>query len=100
MAAQTAPVIFYEIMSHIKQEGSTFGSWYAGITKDVEIRLQGHHGVPQEDPWYIWREAVSSTAARIVKDALLEQGLDGRVGGNDDSSIFIYAYKKTLTTIP
>ena len=100
MAAQTAQVIIDEIMGHIKREGSAFGSWYTGITTDIEIRLQGHHGVPQKDPSHIWREAVSASEARNAKKALLEQGVDGRAGGGDDSSIFVYAYKKTLTTIP
>ena len=100
MAAQTEQVIFDEIMGHIKHEGSAFESWYAGITKDIEIRLQGYHCVPQKDPWYIWREAVSAPEAQNVQKALLEQGVDGIAGGDDDSSIFVYAYKKTLFTIP
>lgn len=98
--AKTAQEAFDEIIAHINKEGGLRNTWYSGITSDIEARLHGDHGVPKKDHWFIYRETISSSAARAVEKALIDSGTDGGSGGGDDNAAFVYAYKKTSITDP
>jgi hypothetical protein len=57
--------------------------------------------VPEENSWWIFREASSSIIAREVENYFVNTlGTDGGSGGGDQSSIYVYAYKKTSSTNP
>lgn len=95
---KTAQVIYDEIIEHIKSSQYETSSWYAGITQDVDQRLFGAHNVPRKGAWYIYRQALSSSDARRVEEALINWGCDGGNGGGDSDAIYVYAYAKTNGT--
>jgi hypothetical protein len=99
MQKLTASQIVEAIKEHTRKSGAKYWSeWYAGITSDIDQRLHGDHKVPEKDFWYIWREAISSQAARDAEAELLKLGYKGGSGGGDDDSTFVYAYKITSIT--
>lgn len=97
---KTTQEIYDEILDYVKKEGSTFKTWYAGITGDIEKRLHSEHNVPKSSSWWIWGKASSAIAARNIEEALLKLGMDGGTGGGDETSCYVYCYKKTATTEP
>ena len=99
MNTVTVQVAYDEIVAHIKQEGSAYSLWYAGITSDWKDRLFDDHNVSRNG-WYAVRRCSTDDRARSVEQALLDIGCDGGPGGGDDSSVFVYAYRITSTTDP
>jgi len=101
MSAISKQQIHDDILAHIKQEGGTFSSWYVGIASDPQQRVFEDHQVPKENAWFIIREAFSSHDAREVEKFILETyKTDGGTGGGDNTTKFVYAYKKTAHTNP
>lgn len=87
-----------EIKNHIDKEGSGYSNWYTGIATDPEKRLFEDHNVARKS-WWIYREAENSDIAREIEDYFVnELGTDGDTGGGDDSTRFVYSYKKTSET--
>lgn len=97
---KTAQEAYDDILSHIREQGGAFPSWYCGVTSDIEDRLFGAHNVPKENHWFAFRQCISSDAARDVETAFLEHGCDGGEGGGDNSAVYVYAYLKTSITEP
>jgi len=100
MAAKNSKIICDEIAQHISKQGGEKKAWYFGIATDLKQRLHQDHQVPEEDYWYIWREAVSALEARAIEKAFLDWGCDGGSGGGDDNTRFVYAYLKSHVTNP
>ena len=100
MGALSAQAVFDEIIGYIQSQGGPTASWYAGITEDVDQRVFADHQVLRSDPWWIYRQAVSSDAARAAEKALIDWGCDGGGGGGDDSAVWVYAYLKSSKTKP
>ena len=99
--AKNKQQIIQEINAHIKQEGSGYKAWYVGISKDARNRLFNDHNVPEKNSWWIHREASSSQVAREIEDYFVNTlHTDGGTGGGDQSSKYVYAYKKTTSTNP
>ena len=88
--------IVNDIKSHADNEGSGYGNWYCGIASDPDTRLFNDHNVPKGEgkAWWIKRNAESEQSARDTEDYLLQLGFDGNPGGDDYSTIHVYAYKK------
>jgi hypothetical protein len=100
MTGQNAEQIRDEILAYLRMQGGDSGSWYIGITSEIERRLFGDHRVPPANHWYICRQAASSEAAREAEQALLALGFDGRPAPESDDGVFVYAYLKTVLTEP
>lgn len=100
MAAKSVKTICDEIAGHINAQGGQKQAWYVGIAADIAQRLHGDHRVPNENHWFIWREAFSSDDARAIEKAFLEWGCDGGPGGGDHTTRFVYAYLKAAGTKP
>ena len=101
MEPKEAQQVYDEIVAHIKEQGSVYSTWYAGIASDWENRLFDQHKVPRkEDYWYIARQCYNDEAARNVEDALHKMGCDGALGGGDETSVYVYAYLKGYMTSP
>ena len=80
---------------------ANFGSWYVGIAAVPRDRLFKDHQVKKESNLWIFRKAMSSTAARSIEKYFIEQkGTKGGSGGGDNSTHFVYAYKTMDYTQP
>ena len=98
--AKSKQEIIVEIDAHINNYGRSYSDWYVGITEDAKRRVFDEHGVVKRKDPYIWRTAVSSTAARDVEKHFLNLGCDGSGGGGDEDADIVYAYKKSSRTNP
>ena len=94
--------IKYEILAYIYELGGNFCDYYVGIAEDPEEALSKTHRVDKaKDPW-LYRKALSCTAAHTIMDYFLNRlNVDGRSGINgSESSDWVYLYKKGAGTIP
>ncbi|MGB2678376.1 MAG: hypothetical protein WAN12_14920 [Candidatus Acidiferrum sp.] len=99
MATQTLSEISSEIDAHMRSSGIPNSKWYVGITSDIEQRLFGHHKVPRQNHWFIYRRCASADDARSLEAAYHRAGCQGAGGGGDASASVIYAYVITQTTV-
>lgn len=93
VATMKSAQITAEITAQIQKYGGKYQEWYCGITKDVESRLFGDHGVVKGTNAYSYRNADSDKEARAIEEHFLAKGCQGGNGGGDDESNIIYAYK-------
>ena len=100
MVAKEAQQVLNEITAHIDKQGGAYSGWYCGITSDINSRLHGDHKVPQENHWFITRQCFNETDARAVESTLINLGCDGGGGGGDRTTVYVYAYLKTVVTDP
>jgi hypothetical protein len=90
-----------DIKEHIASRGGKYSDWYVGITADPKKRLFEEHRVNEKTDKWIYREASSSDVARSTEDHFVNTcKTDGDVGGGDDTSIYVYAYRKNDHTDP
>jgi hypothetical protein len=99
MNALAANTIISDIDAHMLKSGIRNGGWYVGITSDIEERLFGHHKVPKQNHWYIWRHYTDANAARTLETAYHRAGCKGSAGGGDNAAVYIYAYAITGITV-
>jgi hypothetical protein len=94
--------IKYEILAYIYDLGGNFCDYYVGIAEDPEEALSETHKVDKtKDPW-LYRQALSPTAARTILDYFLNRlRVDGTLMINgSESSDWVYLYKKGEGTSP
>jgi len=84
------------IKNHADKEGGGYNNWYCGIASDPNQRLFNDHNVPKEKgkAWWIKENANSEQDARDTEERLLSLGFDGGEGGGDNTTIYVYVYKK------
>ncbi len=99
MSPISAKDAYQQIVEHVEKQGGNPSDWYAGIASDWEKRLFSDHNVPRKEYWWIIRACPTSDAARNVEHALVEYGCDGGGGGGDKTTVFVYAYLKSPTTV-
>ncbi len=81
------------------QGGSRYSDWYVGIASDPKQRLFNDHNVNENGYGWIYRETFSSEFAREVEAHFTNTlGTDGDTGGEDNTTKFVYAYKKSSYT--
>jgi len=85
--------IIAEITAHIQKCGGEYEDWYCGITKDIQSRLFGDHGVVKGKNAYAYRPTDSDEEARLIEEHFLNKGCQGGSGGGDDESDLVYVYK-------
>lgn len=91
--------IVNEIKIHIEKEGSGYSAWYVGIASNPKKRLFEEHTVSRNS-WWICREAADAAQARKIEIYFIERlKTDGGTGGGDESSKFVYAYRKSSRTV-
>ena len=94
--------IKHEILAYIYELGGDFFNYYVGIAENPEEALFATHKVDKtEDPW-LYRQALSDTAARTIRDYFLNRlRVDGTlvINGNEDTD-WVYLYKKSERTEP
>lgn len=91
-----------EIISDIEDyfQGTDYSTCYVGIAADARERLFEDHKVSEKNGRWILRTASSHIVARAIESYFLDAGMDGGAGGGDESSVQVYAYKKTSDTNP
>ena len=89
-----------EIEKYIQNSGESYSDWYVGIASDPRKRLFNDHNVDEKSGHWIFRECENSSVAREIEEYLINTlGTDGNPGGGDYSTKYVYAYKKTSSTI-
>ena len=96
----TAQEAYDKILTHIQKQGSSFSSWYCGVTENPENRLFHEHKVSKNYPWLVCIHCVDDIAARAVELELINAGCDGGTGGGDENAVHVYAYLKATMTDP
>lgn len=92
--------IIGKIDEHLKNSGRRYYSdFYIGITNDPEHRLFDEHKVKKDGMWWIYSKADNIETARKVEKYYLEKGMRGGDGGGDDTSVYVYCYTVSPTTI-
>lgn len=100
MAAPKQQVIA-DIRAFIERCRGACRGWYVGIASDPRSRLFGDHGVDEKGDMWIYRECESAVLAREVEEFFVKMiGTDGGLGGGDESTRWVYAYKKAPHTVP
>ncbi len=99
--AQNKQDIIADIKAYIaKFSGTKYSDWYVGIASDPKQRLFVDHCVNEQSGAWIYCEALSSDAAREVEQYFIDQlKTDGGPGGGDRTTRFVYAYRKTSSTV-
>lgn len=96
---QSQLAIVVDIKNYIAQGGGNYTDWYAGIAANPRDRLFNGHGVDEKHNLWIFRDALTSQAAREVEEYFIYiLGAAGDTGGGDNNSKFVYAYKITQNT--
>ena len=94
--------IKHEILTYIYEFGGDFSNYYVGIADNPEEALFETHKLDKtKDPW-LYRQALSYTAARTIRDYFLNLlRVDGALvaNGNKDTD-WVYVYKKSEGTSP
>lgn len=91
-------VIIRKIKEYIDMAGGDYSNWYVGIATDPQKRLYEDHNVDRNG-LCTWEEAEDSNIAREIEKYLIEiLGTDGGISGGDNTTKFVYTYKKTTTT--
>jgi hypothetical protein len=97
--AKTNEVIIAEIKAFMAKWGGYYSDWYAGIASDPRQRLFNDHNVDEKKDGWIFREAFNSESARSVEDYFVNVlKTSGNTGGGDNTTKFVYAYKKASHT--
>ena len=86
--------------NYINNNGGSANTWYVGITNYIDRRLFTEHGVANDNGLWIYEPTSDDSVARSIEKHFTDAGLDGAGGGGDDDSTYVYAYKKTTSTIP
>jgi len=96
--AETKETIKSAIKDFVAKNSGRYFDYYVGITDDPNDRLFEQHNVSKNGTYDYW-EALSAESARTVEKYCVDElGTDGGPGGGDDSSKFVYVYKKTSDT--
>lgn len=81
------------------QGGGRYSDWYVGIASNPRQRLFNDHNVQENGYGWIFREAFNPESARDVEAHFTDTlGADGDTGGGDNTTKFVYAYKKSSYT--
>ena len=92
--------IITDLQGFIQRHSNTPQEWYVGLASDAEEMLFNHHKVHRHIDSWIYRMADSSEVARHAHDACLQWECDGEKYPNDFVGTFVYAYLKSVNTIP
>ncbi len=94
--------IKYELLGYIKEFDQAFENWFVGIAEDPRKALADVHGLDLEVDHWIYKQALSFTAARTVQVYFLERlKTDGvAITEGHDNLDCVYAYRKTNRTKP
>lgn len=86
--------IKFECLSYIKEFGAKTDDWAIGMAEDPEHALFSHCGIDPESDIWLWKPALSHTAARTVFDFMVGRyrlvPVDGFAAEAQGSCVFMY----------
>ena len=91
--AKSKKEIIKDIQNYITKRGGAINGWYVGIAAKPRERLFDDHSVDEENDVWIYRQASSSSVAREIEKHFLDKGARGGMGGGDDDTKSVYAYR-------
>jgi hypothetical protein len=94
--------IKYELLGYIKEFDQSFENWFIGIAEDPRKTLADVHGLDLDTDRWIYKQALSFTAARTVQRYFMERlKTDGvAITQGHENLDCVYAYQKTGHTRP
>jgi len=94
--------IKYELLGYIKEFDKSFENWFIGIAEDPRKTLADVHGLDLDTDRWIYKQALSFTAARTVQRYFMERlKTDGvAITQGHENLDCVYAYQKTGHTRP
>jgi hypothetical protein len=94
--------IKYELLGYIKEFDQRFENWFVGIAEDPKKTLAETHGLDLDADLWIYKQALSFSAARAVQRYFLERlNTDGiAITEGDENLDCVYAYQKNRHTRP
>ena len=96
---QSQLAIVVDIKNYIAQIGGGYINWYTGIAANPRTRLFNDHCVDEKYGNWIYSNELTSQEAREVEEYFVNTlGTKGDVGGGDNNTKFVYAYKITQNT--
>ncbi|MFH1186900.1 MAG: hypothetical protein V1697_01860 [Candidatus Levyibacteriota bacterium] len=96
----TKDVVIKNILAHITNTGGNYSSWYVGIAQDPKKRLFQDHNVKEVGDAWVYDQCLDNMSAREIEDYFVNKlNTDGGTGGGDENAIFVYAYRKTSSTL-
>jgi len=94
--ANTEDVVKNNILTYINNNGGIYTDWYVGIAQDPKRRLFVDHGVLEAGDAWIYDWCLNSDAARNIESYFVTIfKTSGDVGGGDENTTAVYAYKKS-----
>ncbi len=98
---QEKAAIIRTIDEYITKIGSSYSSWYVGITHSPTVGLFNVHNVDIPDKTWIHTPTSSAIVSRGVEKHFVNKlRTDGEIAGGDESAVFVYAYLKGPKTNP
>lgn len=98
--AKLDTMVVSDILNYVRQvDNGVHANWYVGIAADPEARLFTDHNVSKQKGLWVYVQAINDQHSRSAESILLKKGFDGGSGGGSSQSTFLYAYKKTYTTV-
>ena len=82
-----------DINSHIASRGGSYPAWYIGIAARPRERLFSDHGVSEQHGAWIYRDAGSEAAARLIEKHFIALGCRGGDGGGGVATKYVYAFR-------
>src|SRR6476661_7559385 len=94
--------IKYELLGYMKEFDPSFKNWYVGVASDPRKILVMEHLLDLESDHWIYKQALSFTAACTVQRYFLQRlKTDGVMASSGDEDLdCVYAYRKSGHTRP
>ena len=86
--------IKYDILAHIKGFGGRYEDWYVGISEHPRKALFDEHGVSESQGVWLYKQALTSQAAKTVQDFFVKLNVDRSLNCSSTIASYIYIYKK------
>lgn len=96
--AYSVQQIKFELISYVKEFGGDFGQWFIGRAVDApKLLFEVHKVDPHHDIW-LWKPALTSSAACIVVTWMTERQNTRSTTGDDDGNC-VFIFKRCIYTI-
>ncbi len=89
----TTATVTSKIKAYIQSHGGRYSAWYVGIAANPKNRLFSEHRVDQHRDAWIFSDAGSEAAARLIEKHFIALGCRGGDGGGSIATRYVYAFR-------